>query len=121
MSEEAVNPGQGDPLKSVADALDAAVEAARGGVDAAQSAASEAFPALGGLLSTLTYKACYGLSYGVVFPTMLAVKAIPKENAVVHGFVDGARAAIDLVDEMRSGSAPQDPPAPPGHAPEGHS
>jgi hypothetical protein len=35
---------------------------------------------------------------------MLAARAIPKENAVVHGLVDGARAAIDLVDEMRAKS-----------------
>src|SRR5689334_12812028 len=102
MSDEATIPAQSDALKSVADALDAAVQAARGGVDATQAAASGALPAVGGFLSTMTYKACYGISYGVVFPTMLVVRAIPKENAAVHGFIDGARAAIDLVDEMRS-------------------
>lgn len=114
MSVETTSLPQSDPLQSVADALDAAVHAARGGAEAAQSAATDAFPVVGGILSSMTYKACYGLAYGVVFPTMLVVKAVPKENAVVHGFVDGARAAIDMVDEMRSGArTPQHPsPAP---------
>jgi hypothetical protein len=35
---------------------------------------------------------------------MLVVHAIPKENAAVHGFIDGARAAMDFADEMRSKS-----------------
>jgi hypothetical protein len=110
MSDAAVNSTSSDPLKSVADALDAAVQAAKGGVEVAQASASEALPALGGFLSTLTYKTCYAVSYGVVFPTMLVVRAIPKENAAVHGFIDGARAALDLVDEMRSKSATEEHP-----------
>ena len=105
MSDEAVIPSTSDPLQSVGDALDAAVEAAKRGVDDVRATASEALPALGGLLSTLTYRTCYAVSYGVVFPTMLVVRAIPKENAAVHGFVDGARAAMDLLDEMKSGSS----------------
>jgi hypothetical protein len=109
MSDEAVIPATGDPLKSVADALDAAVQAAKGGVGDARATTSEALPALGGLLSTFSYRTCYAVSYGVVFPTMLVVRAIPQENAVVHGFLDGARAAMDLVDEMKSG------PKAPGH------
>jgi hypothetical protein len=104
MPDEAVIPSTSDPLQSVADAVDAAVQAAKGGVDDARATASGALPALGGLLSTLTYRTCYAVSYGVVFPTMLVVRAIPKENAAVHGFVDGARAAMDLVDEMKSDS-----------------
>ncbi len=107
MSSETVNAVSTDPLKSVADALDAAVQAAKGGADDVRDSAANALPAIGGFVSGLTYKTCYALSYGVVFPTMLVVRAIPKENAVVHGFVDGARAAIDLVDEMKARSHPE--------------
>ncbi len=102
MSDEVASSTQADPLKSVADALDAAVQAAKGGIEEARTTASQAMPAVGSFLSSVTYKACYAVSYGVVFPTMLLVRAIPKENAAVHGFVDGARAAQDLVEEMRA-------------------
>jgi hypothetical protein len=102
MSDEVLNPTSSDPLESVADALDAAVQTAKGQVDGALESVSGALPALGGLLSSLTYKTCYTVAYGVVFPTMLVVRTIPKDNAAVHGFIDGARAAIDLVEEMKS-------------------
>jgi hypothetical protein len=105
MSNEAVNAVGHDPLKSVADALDAAVKAAKDGVEDASASASNALPAVGNFLSALTYKTCYAVSYGIVFPTVLVVRAIPKENAAVHGLIDGARAALDVVDEMRSKSA----------------
>jgi hypothetical protein len=42
------------------------------------------------------------ISYAVIFPTALVVRAIPKENAAVQGLSDGARAAMDLVNEMRA-------------------
>jgi hypothetical protein len=129
MSEEVLNAQSSDPLKSVADALDAAVQAAKGGVGEVAATASNAMPQVGGLLSGLTYKTCYAVSYGVVFPAVLLARAIPKENAAVHGFIDGARAAMDLVDEMRGRSgAGQPAPAPesshptetsPEHPPEG--
>jgi hypothetical protein len=104
MSNEAVNTVGNDPLKAVADALDAAVQAAQEGAKDAKTAASDAIPAINHFLTGLTYKTCYAVSYGIVFPTMLAVRAIPKENALVHGFVDGARAATDVVDEMKAKS-----------------
>lgn len=117
MSEEAANSTGGDPLHSVADALDAAVQAAKAGVDDAKSAASRAVPALGGMLTGLTYKACYGVSYGVVFPTMLVVNLVPKENAAVHGLIDGARAAMDLIEEMKAKRAAESAAGDASHSP----
>ena len=80
---------------------------------------SDALPALSSFLSDITYKTCYAISYGLVFPTVLVARAIPKENAAVHGLIDGAHAAIDLVDEMRakslSGGTPRDTPCGPGN------
>jgi hypothetical protein len=48
------------------------------------------------------YATSYTLSYGVVFPVVLIVKSIPVNNAVVHGLVDGARAAVDMVDQLKT-------------------
>lgn len=105
MSTESATPAGADPIKAVADAMDAAVKAAQEGAEGARETVAEALPAAGQFLSRMVYNACYGLSYGVVFPTMLAVRAIPKDNAAVHGFVDGAQAALDMVDEMKSKKA----------------
>ena len=111
MSNEAVITVSNDLLKSVADALDAAVQEAKGGVQDIRVTASGSLPALGSFLSGLTYKTCYAVSYGMVFPTVLVARAIPKENAAVHGLIDGARAAIDLVNEMRAKSPSGEHPA----------
>ncbi len=104
MSNEAVITVSNDPLRSVADALDAAVQVAKGGVKDVRAAASGALPALGSFLSGATFKTCYAVSNGVVFPAALVARAIPKENAVVYGLIDGARAAIDMVNEMKAKS-----------------
>ncbi|MGA8348688.1 MAG: hypothetical protein WB773_12950 [Isosphaeraceae bacterium] len=104
MSNEAVITVSNDPLRSVADALDAAVQGAKGGVEDLRVTASGALPALKSFFTGVTYKTCYAISYGMVFPTVLVARAIPKENAAVHGLIDGARAAIDMVNEMRAKS-----------------
>jgi hypothetical protein len=104
MSNEAVITVSNDPLKSVADALDSAVQAAKGGVKHIRATASGALPALNSFLSGVTYKTCYAISYGIVFPTALVARAIPKENAAAYGLIDGARAAIDMVKEMKAKS-----------------
>ena len=101
-----------DPLKAVADAMEAAVEAARQGVADAQATATEAAPAVSRMVSNMVYKTCYGLSYGVVFPSVLLARSLPANNAVVNGFVDGGRAALDMVNEMTGvGTSPTTPAA----------
>jgi hypothetical protein len=104
MSSEAVNAVDHDPLKAVADALDAAAQTAKGGMRDVTATASGALPALRGLLAGLAYQTGYAVSYGVVFPSVLVARAIPKENAIVKGLIDGARAATDLVDELKAKS-----------------
>ena len=104
MSDETINTAISDPLRSVADALDSAVHGIQTGVEDARAAASKGFPGLIDFLSRVTYQTCYAVSYGVVFPLAFVARVIPKENAVVHGLVDGAHAAIDSVGGMRSRS-----------------
>jgi len=105
-----------DPLKTVADALDTAVKAAKDGAADAKVAAGKALPAAGRFLSRFVYTTSYTFSYGVVFPAVMIAKSIPANNAVVHGFVDGARAASDMVDQLKHRQL--EPPAepPPSHA-----
>ncbi len=90
-----------DPLKTIADALDTAVKAAKVGTADAKKAADSAFPAAGRFLSRFVYTTSYTFSYGVVFPTIMIAKSIPTNNAVVNGFVDGARAASEMVDQLK--------------------
>lgn len=110
MSDEATvieNP-QADPLRSAADAMALALQAAKDGAADAQHRVNEALPAIGGFVSRLTYTTCYAVSYGVVFPSLLIARAVPKENAIVHGIVDGARAARDAVGGREAAGEPAD-------------
>jgi hypothetical protein len=114
MPEQAMTPEAQatDPLRTAADAMALAVQAAKEGASDAQAKVSEMMPALGGFLSRLTYTTCYAVSYGVVFPTLLVARAIPKDNAIVHGLVDGALAARDaLADRDRAATTGDRPGA----------
>jgi len=94
--------GSHDPLKTVADALEAAVQAAKDGATNAREAASEFLPESGSLLSKIAYNTCYAVSYGLVFPSVLIAQTIPHNNALVHGLIDGAHAARDMAAEMKN-------------------
>ncbi len=100
MSEAEVSEGH-DPLKTVADALEAAVQAAKDGASNAREAAANMMPESGGMMSQIAYKTCYAISYGLVFPSALIAQSIPKDNALVHGLIDGAHAAKDMVADLK--------------------
>jgi hypothetical protein len=102
MSDNAsVDAQASDPLKTVADAMEHAVQAARDGAADARARVDQALPAVNRFMSRFVYTTCYTISYGVVFPSVLLARSVPKNNPLVHGFVDGAHAAIDMVDEMK--------------------
>ncbi len=90
-----------DPLKTVADAMEHAVQAARDGASDARAKVDQALPAVNRFASRFVYTTCYTISYGVVFPTILVARSVPKDNPIVHGLVDGAHAAVDMVEEMK--------------------
>jgi hypothetical protein len=100
-----------DPLKTVAKAM-------KDGAMDAKEAAGKLVPAAGRFLSRFVYTTSYTLAYGVVFPAVLVAKSIPPNNAVVHGFVDGARAASDMADQLKH--RPPEAPAKP-HLPQARS
>ena len=94
-----------------------ALQAAKDGAADAQVRVSEMMPAIGGFLSRLTYTTCYAVSYGVVFPSLMVARAVPKDNAIVNGLVDGARAAREALDGRQPGDGvgcPR-PGSPPHH------
>jgi hypothetical protein len=105
-----------DPLRTAADAMALAAQAAKDGAADAQARVSEALPAVNRFLSRLTYTSFYSLAYGVVFPTMLLVKAIPHENALVHGMIDGGAAARDAVAKMGKGKTAEGDPSSETHS-----
>lgn len=108
-----VGPAEADPLKSVADAMETAVQAARDGAADARAAVDRAIPAITQFVSRFVYTTSYSISYGVVFPAALIARAVPRDNAIVHGLVDGARAANDMVEDWRWGrTAGEAEPAP---------
>jgi hypothetical protein len=90
-----------DPLKTVADAMENAVQAAKDGAADATARVEQALPAVNRFVSRFVYTTCYTISYGVVFPSMLVARTIPKNNAIVHGLVDGAHAAVDMVEDLK--------------------
>jgi hypothetical protein len=97
-----------DPLGRAADAMGSAVLAVKEGASEVQTRVSESIPAVGHFLSRMIYNSSYVLSFGVVFPIMLVVRAVPKNNALVYGLVDGALAAQDAVDSWGAAAPPED-------------
>lgn len=89
--------------KDATTAAETAVQAARDGAADAKAAADRALPAISLFMSRFVYTASYSLSYGIVFPALLIVRAIPSDNPLVHGLVDGAQAARDMVEDWRFG------------------
>ena len=72
------------------------------GASDAKIMANKFIPISGNIISKSVYGVCYGLSYGLVFPTMLLVSILPTNNAFCHGLADGARAANDSVSRLRA-------------------
>jgi hypothetical protein len=50
-----------------------------------------------GALGRITYATAYAITYTIVFPLALVARAVPKDNALVHGLIDGAHAAREFV------------------------
>ncbi len=65
------------------------------GTHETQLSVGAVFPATGRFLSRIIYNTSYAVSFGVTLPVMMVVHVVPKENALVHGLIDGGRAARD--------------------------
>lgn len=92
-----------DPLAAVADAMQQAASSVQEGATAARDAAEKALPSVGLFANRFVYTTCYAVSYGVVFPLALVALSVPQNNPLVHGMIDGSRAARNKVDELLGG------------------
>ncbi len=90
-AQATATPAAADPLSAVADAMQSAASSVTEGAAAAKSAASKALPTVGLFANRL------------VFPLALVALSVPQNNALVHGLVDGSRAARGKVDEILGG------------------
>jgi len=122
MNEEAASTAEStspDPLAAIGDAMQSAASSVSQGASAARDAAEKALPSVGLFANRLVYTTCYTVSYGVVFPLALVALSVPQNNPLVHGLIDGSRAARNKVDEIlgghttaaAGGEAPQESPA----------
>jgi hypothetical protein len=86
--------------------MELALEAARQGAADASEAAGRVAESAGLFVARFVYTTCYTLSYGLVFPTVILARSIPRDNAAVRGLIDGAGAATERVESMLSSAAP---------------
>ena len=81
MSDNVTGEGSAsDPMKTVADALEKAVQTATDSVADAKATPGKVAPGRPRFMSRLVYTTCYSLSYGVVFPTVWVARSIPPDN-----------------------------------------
>ena len=80
--------------------VDLAVEAARQGATDAKLAAERFADSAGLFMARFVYTTCYTISYGLVFPTVMIARSVPRSNAAVRGLLDGAAAAAQRADEF---------------------
>ena len=85
--------------------MDLALGAARQGAADAREAAGRFADSAGVFVSRFVYTTCYTVSYGVVFPTVMLARSLPRHNPFAPGFLDGAAAATRRVDEFLGASS----------------
>jgi len=62
--------------------------------------APETISKLTDLAERVVYGASYTVAYAIVFPVALLFAAVPKNNCLVRGFLDGSTAAQDRAQSM---------------------
>ena len=93
-----------EPATSVNGTIELVTRAARDGAADARAAADRAWSATELFVSRFVYTTCYTVSYGVVFPSVLLSRSIPRDNPAVRGLIEGASAAVRKVDEIKCAS-----------------
>jgi hypothetical protein len=85
-------------MNSVADAMRDAAATATEHAAKVKETMSVAGPAAMRSLSKLSYTSAYVCSYGVTYAAVFLANALPADNAIMRGFADGARAAMDALE-----------------------
>lgn len=93
-----------DPLGSISQAMRDAAASAAADAAKAREKIGEIGSGMTHSASRFAYTSSYMVAYGVVYATVFVARAIPQNNPVVEGFVDGGRAALDALNEAKSAS-----------------
>ena len=93
-----------EPVRETGSTIQVMTKAAKDGAADAKEAAVKLWSNTSLFFSRFVYTTSYTISYGVVFPTVLIARSIPKNNILVKGLIEGAEAASAKVDEIRAGS-----------------
>lgn len=80
--------------------LKLALQGAQHGAADASEAAARTWAATGRFVQRFVYTTCYTLSYGIVFPSVLLARSVPRNNAAVQGLIEGAVAARQSVEAI---------------------
>jgi hypothetical protein len=88
----------GSSMGSVADAMRDAAATATEHANKMKEAIGTAGPAAMRSLSKFGYTSAYVCSYGLTYAAVFVANALPSDNAVMRGFSDGARAAMDALE-----------------------
>ena len=87
----------------------AALVGVKKGAIAAKQAATKIASAPSRLFDSAVYNACYGISYGAVFTSVIVVKMLPTNSLVTKGFRDGAEVASkDFIARQEKHVVPED-------------
>jgi hypothetical protein len=89
-------------MRESAGAMTLVTRAAKAGAADAKETATKVWNGTSRFVSRFVYTTTYTLSYGIVFPSMLVARAIPKDNVIMRGIVDGAHAATEKVEELQT-------------------
>jgi hypothetical protein len=82
-------------MHAVAEAMrDAATTASEHAAVVKQSANEAGASALESL-SRMAHTSSYVLAYGIVYAAVFVAQSLPQDNAIMQGFRDGGRAALD--------------------------
>ena len=92
----------GDALESAAESLE---QATANAPESARRAAQTTRRALG----TGFYKACYGLSFGVVYSAVFIAELVPENSTIARAFREGADAAREARHRVRTARAKAKP------------
>ena len=68
-------------------------DAVQSGIADARASVERTLPKVAQAINKGIYTLAYGMAFGVAFPVVLVAKALPQNNSLAWGLIDGAHAA----------------------------
>jgi hypothetical protein len=108
MSDVAADAPERNTFSALGEALESAAQYVSGAGATAGASVKAAAGKSGAAVSVGSYKAAYGLSYGVVFAGVFLKELLPNGSSVRRGFEDGADAAFDAIEARKAPVEPEE-------------